>query len=239
MKSVALAALLSFATLAAAHAQAPAAPASEVRPVAHFRGIRVGSGFSLVLTAGHEQRVEVSAATAGFVANIRTKLEDGILIISYDDLLERDDRKLLKTDHKLRATVTADFLTSLTANSGAAVQATGNFAAPDCLLDITSTATLTATDLAPDVLIVRENSGASVTLTGTAPRLDVRTNSGATFDGQKLQSTMCQVEASGGSTVRVAASKELLIEANSGANVRYYGAPKVTTDLNGGSASAK
>ena len=236
--SFVLAALLSVLGLPAAQAQTE--PTTEVRPVAHFRGVRVGGGIGLTLTAGHAQRVEVSAATAAFVANIRTKLEDGILIISYDDLLERDDRKLLKTDHKLRINVTADFLTSLTANSEASVQATGNFAAPDCVLEATSGATVTATGLAPNVLVVRENSGATVTLAGTAPRLDVRVSTGSTFDGQQLQSERGQLEANGGSTARVYASQELLIEANGGSNVRYYGPATVTKDLNGGSsASAK
>ncbi|MGI4832940.1 MAG: GIN domain-containing protein [Janthinobacterium lividum] len=235
-KFLALAALLSAAALPAAQAQT--SPTTQLRPVAHFRGIRVGGGIRLTLAAGHEQRVEVSAATPDFAANIRTKLEDGILIISYDDLLERDDRKLLKTDHQLRATITADFLTSLAATSEATVQASGNFAAPDCVLDVTSGAKLTATGLAPEVLVVRENGGAVVTLAGTAPRLDVRVNGGSTYEGQQLQSVRGQVEANGNSTARIAASQELLIEANSGSKVNYYGSPVVSRDLNGGSISS-
>lgn len=239
-KSFVLTALLGATTLLAAQAQTTAEPSSQVRPVAHFRGIRVGGGIAVTLTGGHEQRVEASAATAAFVANLRTKLEDGILVISYDDLLERDDRKLLKTDHKLRVAVTADFLTSVSVSSGAAVTGSGSFAAPDCVLDVNSGAVLTATDLAAGVLVVRENSGAAVTLSGTAPRLDIRTAGGSTFDGQQLQSTTCQVEASGGSTARVAASKDLLIEASGGSVVRYYGSPTIIKDLSGGStASAK
>ncbi|NML66498.1 DUF2807 domain-containing protein [Hymenobacter sp. RP-2-7] len=238
IKYLALAALLSAGAPLAAQAQAaPAGATTQVRQVAHFRGVRVGGSISLTLTAGPAQRVEVSAATAEFVANIRTKLEDGILIISYDDLLERDDRKLMKADHKLQATITADFLTSLAATSGAKVQASGNFAAPDCVLDVTAGATLTATDLAPQVLVVRENGAATVTLAGTAPRLDVRVSGSSTYEGQQLLSERAQIEANDKSTARIAASKELLVEANSGSTVRYYGSPTVSRDLNGGSLS--
>lgn len=235
-KFFALAAFWSAGSLGVAQAQT--SPTTQVRQVAHFRGVRVGGGISLVLTAGSAQRVEVSAATAEFVANIRTKLEDGILILSYDDLLERDDRKLLKTAHQLRATITADFLTSLAATSGATVQASGNFAAPDCVLDVTAGAKLTATDLAPQVLVVRENGAATVTLAGTAPRLDVRVNGGSTYEGQLLLSVRAQVEANNKSTARIAASQELLVEANTGSTVRYYGSPTVSRDLNGGSLSS-
>lgn len=239
IKYLALAALLSASAPRTTWAQAaPAGATTEVRQVARFRGIRVGGGISLTLTAGPAQRVEVSAATAAFVGNIRTKLEDGILIISYDDLLERDDRKLLKADHQLRVTVTAAMLTSLAATSGASVQASGNFAAPDCVLDVTAGAKLSATGLTPEVLIVRENGGAVVTLAGTAPRLDVRVSGGATYEGQHLQSVRAQVEANDKSTARIAASQELLVEANSGSTVRYYGLPTVSRDLNGGSLSS-
>jgi hypothetical protein len=240
MKYLAFAILLSAGAPLAAQAQAaPAGATTQVRQVARFRGIRVGGGISLTITTGSAQRVEVSAATAAFVANIRTRLEDGILIISYDDLLERDDRKLMKVNHQLRATVTADFLTLVAATSGATVQASGNFAAPDCVLDVTAGATLSATGLAPQVLVVRENSAATVTLAGTAPRLDVRVNGGSTYEGQQLQSERAQVEANNKSTARIAASQELLVEATTGSTVRYYGSPTVSQDGDGSISRGK
>ena len=153
------------------------------------------------------------------------------------DLLERDDRKLMKTNHQLRVAVTADFITMLTASSGAAVQGEGNFTASDCVFDASSGAVITANGLAPRVLVVRESSGAAVTLAGTAPRLDVRASGGSTFDGQKLQSENCQLEANGGSVARVFASKELMLEATGGSVLRYFGPAAVTKSLSGGSTA--
>ncbi|RZK59257.1 MAG: DUF2807 domain-containing protein, partial [Hymenobacter sp.] len=198
------------------------------------------NGIALTLTAGHEQRVEVSAATEEFRRHIVAKVEDGTLLLAYDDLLERDDRKLARIDHKLAVAVTADFLTGLTAGSGAVITTEGNFAAPDCVLDFSSGATLTANDLAPNVLVVRETGGATLKLAGRAPRLDIRAGGGATFDGQRLLSARCQVEASGGSSVRVLVSQDLLAEASGGASIRYTGHPLLTkTETSGGSVSGK
>lgn len=229
-------ALLVGATPLAVRAQA--APAAQVRPLPPFRAIQVGGNIALAITAGHAQRVEVSAATADFREHLVTKVEDEVLLLSYDDLLERDDRKLMKADHQLRVAVTADFITKLTATGGATIASTSNFVAPDCLIDASSAASVVASGLAPQVLVVRESTKATVTLAGTAPRLDVRTNSGATFDGQQLQSTNCQVEANDGSTIRVYTTQELLLEANSNAKVYYSGPAVVTKNLNGGSAAS-
>lgn len=229
-------ALLAGATPLAGRAQA--APETQVRPLPPFRAIQVGGNIALTIAAGHAQRVEVSAATADFREHLITKVEDEVLLISYDDLLERDDRKLLKADHQLRVAVTADFITKLTATGGATVTGTGNFVAPDCVIDAASGTSVVASGLAPQVLVVREATKATVTLAGTAPRLDVRTNSGATFDGQQLQSANCQVEANDGSAVRVYATENLLLEATSNAKVYYYGPAAVTKNLDGGSASS-
>ena len=240
MKYLVAAALLGAPAWAAAQAPAPAPTDGPVRTLAKFRAIRVSNGIALTLTAGTQQRVEVSAATDEFRRHLITKVEDGTLLLAYDDLLERDDRKLARIDHKLAVAVTANFITGLTAGSGAAITSQGNFAAPDCVLDFSSGATLTATDLSPNVLVVRETGGASLTLTGRAPRLDVRAGGGATFDGQRLLSARCQVEASGGSAVRVLVSEDLLAEASGGANIRYYGQPALTkTETSGGSVSGK
>lgn len=240
MKQLFLTAFFSVPVLLAAHAQTVPAPAPQVRQVPHFRAIRVQGGIGLTLTAGHDQRVEVSAATPDFQGRLLTKVVDGTLQISYDDILERDDRKVQRSDHKLHVNLTADYISMLTATSGSIVEASGNFAAPDCVLDLSAGAALTATGLSPTVLVVRESSGATATLAGTAPRLDVRLAGGSVYDGQKLQGNRAQIEAGGGSTARILATQELMIEADGGSTVRYYGSPVVTKSSSGGSSiSAK
>jgi hypothetical protein len=233
MKKYLLSALLGL--LAAAPALAQTEP--QVRSVEKFHAINVSTGISLVLTGGPAQRVEVSALTADLRDHILVKVVSGMLIVQYEDLdesaRERKDKKLAKLDKKLRVAVTADQLTSLLANSGATVTATGPYAAPDFQLDVSSGANLRA-DINVGVLIVRQSSGSAVALSGQAPRFDLRLSSGSTFDGGALQTSRSQIEATSGSTAKLAVREVLMAEATGGANIRYIGSPELTKTVSGG-----
>ncbi len=233
MKNLLFAALLWLLVLAPALAQT-----SQVRPVAAFSAINVGTGIELTLTAGSAQRVEVSAATDDYRNHIETTVANGVLTLRYKNLDERarDDR----TNKHLRASVTADQLTALTAGSGSSVRASGNYAAAkEFRLDVSSGATVKA-DLATAALTVRQSSGSTIGLRGRAAQLDLESSSGSTFDGEDLQTDRCRAEASSGSSVRVAVKEDLVAEASSGGSVRYRGAPALTKRTSsGGSVSGQ
>lgn len=235
MKKYLLAAVFWRLALAPALAQPTTTP--QVRPVAAFHAISVGSGIELQLTAGATQRVEASAVTTDVRDHLLTTVVGGVLQIHYDNPDELGQHS--RVNRQLRVAVTADHLTALTAGSGAVVAATGNFAAADLQLDVSSGASLKASDLAPGVLVVRQSSGSSVALSGRAPRFDLRAGSGATFNGENLQTDRSQVEASSGSSVRLAVKDDLLAEAASGASIRYIGSPEVTKHVGSGGSVAE
>jgi hypothetical protein len=242
MKKYLLPALLWLLALAPAVAQTTTAPAAangpQVRPLEKFRAINVGTGIELVLTAGHTQQVEVSATTLDQREHILTTVRDGVLNVHYENLDERDNNsKKDRQNRKLRVAVTADQLTMLAASSGAAVTASGAFAAPDFQLDISSGAAVRA-DINVGVLIVRQNGGSVIDLTGQAPRFDLKITSGSVFNGEKLLTNRSQIEASSGSMAKLAVKEVLLAEASSGSSIKYYGSPEVTKNATGGSTIA-
>ncbi|AMJ67282.1 head GIN domain-containing protein [Hymenobacter sp. PAMC 26628] len=228
MKNFVLPALLWSLALVPALAQTTDA---QVRPVAPFHAIKVGTGIALDLTAGHGQRVEASAATTEMRDRIKTTVEDGVLVIRYENP-DSDTRRNTSTQH-LRVAVTADQLTALTAGSGAAVDAKGDYAAPNFQLDVSSGASLRA-DIATTDLTVRQGSGSVITLKGKAPHLDIRTGSGSVFNGKDLQTDKCEAQASSGSTLKIAVREALVAEASSGASIKYQGAPTVTKHTGSG-----
>ncbi|MDJ0367136.1 head GIN domain-containing protein [Hymenobacter sp. H14-R3] len=233
MKNLLLAALLWLLALVPALAQN-----SQVRPVAAFTAINVGTGIELVLTAGPTQRVEVSASAAEYRDRIETTVANGVLTLRYKNPDDRHNRD--RTNKQLRASVTADQLQALTANSGSTVRTSGNFAAAqEFRLDVSSGAAVKA-DVATAALTVHQSSGSTIDLSGRAARLDLDASSGATFDGEKLYTDHCRAEASSGSSVRIAVKEDLVAEASSGGSVRYYGAPALTKRTSsGGSVSGK
>lgn len=238
MKKYMLPALLWLLALAPALAQtetaATTANGPQVRPLEKFRAINVGSGIELVLTAGHTQQVEVSATTLDQREHILTTVRDGVLNVHYDNPDERDSNsKKARQNRKLRVAVTADQLNMLAAGSGAAVTASGAYAAPDFQFDISSGAAIKA-DINVAVLIVRQNGGSTIALSGQAPRFDLKTTSGSVFDGEHLQTNRSQIEASSGSVAKLAVREVLMAEASSGSSIKYYGSPQLTKNVSSG-----
>lgn len=217
-------------------ALAQTADGPQVRPVANFHAITVGTGIELQLTAGPSQRVEVSATKASVRDHIITTVTGGVLSIHYENPDDRgySDGKQLRPEKLLRVAVTADRLTALTAESNARVRTTGNFATPDFQLDVLSDAVCQLADLTVNVLVVRQGGGSSVLIKGQAPRFDLRIISGSNFYGEKLRTDRSQVEASDGSMVRLDVREALIAEARSGASIRYSGSPAVTKNVSTG-----
>ena len=232
MKKLLLPALLGLLAAAPALAQDNA----QVRSVAEFHAIKVGSGVSLALTAGHPQRVEVSASTPELRDHLRTTVADGVLTISLDNT---DRNYQNQRNAKLRVAVTADQLTALAAGSGSSVQAHGNIAAATFQLDVSSGASLQA-DIDTKTLSVSQGSGSSVSLSGRAPSLEIHAGSGASFSGKKLQTDRCRADASSGASVEVAVKDDLVAQASSGGSISYSGSPQVTKHVSsGGSVSGR
>ena len=225
MKKLLLPALLSLLAASSALAQDNA----QVRSVAEFHAIKVGSGVSLALTAGHAQRVEVSASTPVLRDHLRTTVADGVLSITFDNA----DRGYQQRNTKLRVAVTADQLTALTAGSGSSVQSHGNIAAATFQLDVSSGASLQA-DIDAKTLSVSQGSGSSVSLAGRAPSLEIHAGSGASFSGKKLQTDRCRADASSGASVEVAVKDDLIATASSGGSISYSGSPQVTKHVSSG-----
>jgi hypothetical protein len=230
MKNLLLTALLAAGTLTAAQAQS-----AQTRPVPAFHAINVGTGIELTLTAGHDQRVEVSADTPELRDHIETTVKDGVLTLRYDN---RDDRNgQLRRNKHLRASVSADQLTALAAHSGSSVRAAGDFDADNFQLDISSGATVKAS-LATNALTVRQSSGSTADLSGRATSVDVRSSSGATLDGKDLQANRARAEASSGSSITMAVKDDLVAQASSGGSISYKGSPQLTKRTSsGGSVS--
>ena len=209
---------------------------AQVRPVAEFHAVRVGSGIELTLTAGHAQRVDVQVTPAEFGQYLTTNVENGTLTLRYDNRNDPNGRERNRQHAKLRVAVTADQLTALTAGSGSSVKASGDFTAAEAFkLDVSSGASLAA-DIKTASLNVDQSSGSTVSLNGQATKLSLETGSGATFNGDDLQTSTARVQASSGSSVNVAVKDDLVAEASSGASIHYRGQPQLTKHVSSGAS---
>jgi hypothetical protein len=223
MKNLLLTALLSLLALGAALAQS-----AQTRTVPAFHAIKVGSGIALDIVAGSVQRVEVSTEPADMAQYLTTTVEDGTLVLRF-----RHPGSNVST-RRLHVAVTASQLTALVAGGGSAVKATGAFAAPTFALEAASGSVVRA-DLNTRDLTARLSGGSVVNLDGQATQLTLDAQGGSIFGGNGLQANTCQVQAGGGSIVKLNAKDSLTATADGGSSIKYHGSPQVTKRASGGS----
>ncbi len=193
---------------------------AEKRTVGSFHGIEVATGIKLVLTAGNNEEVAVSAATIEFRNRIVTEVENGILKIHYDSKLGSVNRA--NESKGLKAWVSYKSLDLLNANTGAKVEINGVLQATS--LDLKSnTGGIVDGEVNIKTLTVTQSTGSKITLTGKADNLEIEGGTGSKFEGEDMSTITCNVNVGTGARVTVKAEKELQVKASTGGNVKYKG----------------
>lgn len=172
---------------------------TEKRSVGAFHAVETSSGIEVILSKGEKEELAVSVGDKAYLGEVRTVVEEGVLKIS-----RNSDWKFWNKwkNWKVKVYVSYNRLDALKATSGGSIN---------------------AADLHLQELHAKLNSGASMTLSGTAATLDVDVSSGAQFRGYELAVQNCHAEASSGGGVQIAVNKEISAKANSGGFIRFKG----------------
>jgi len=85
------------------------------------------------------------------------------------------------------------------------------------------------------------SSGSDARLSGRAKFFTASSSSGSDINARDLEAQVCKVNVSSGADATVTATDELHANASSGADVRYYGNPKVVDidESSGGDVSGR
>lgn len=192
-----------------------------------FTGISVSDGVDLYLTQGNEESVAVSASDEKYMERFKTEVENGILKIYFDNKgvnWAANDRR------KLKAYVSFKSLEKLHASGGADVRIKGSLEFADLEIKFTSGSAFSG-KLKAKELIVEQNSGSSINISGSADKIKVDVSSGAVFKSYDLTVDYCDAKASSGGGIRISINKELSAKATSGGGVKYKG-EAVIKDIN-------
>jgi hypothetical protein len=192
-----------------------------------FTGISVSDGVDLYITQGNEESVAVSASEEKYLERFKTEVENGVLKIYFDS---KGISWGINEKRRLKAWVSFKTLEKLHASGGADVKASGSFNLDNLEMKFTSGSTFDGKVVAKE-LSVDQNSGSSVSISGSAASLKVDVSSGAVFKSYDLAVDYCDAKASSGGGVRITINKELNAKANSGGGIRYKGAA-VIKELN-------
>ena len=175
---------------------------TEARPAAAFIKVRASNAVQVVLTRGGT---------------------DGLTVSADDNLLP------LLTAEVRGDVLVVGFAGNVRPRTPVRVEAS---AATLAEIEVSSAASLTASDLETDALAVTVSSAGFASLSGFCGDLTAELSSAA-----ELSAARVRVEASSAARAKVAASESLTINASSAASVAYAAAPGVTPDVTLGSAA--
>lgn len=197
-------------------------PNAEPRNVGgEFHGIRVSNAFDVYISQGNEDAVAISASKQEYKNKIITKVENGILIIKFDD-----DKKFWKglgsSKQNLKAYISIKKIDRLEVGGACDVFFEEGISSEALQLNLSGASDLkgkiTAQTLKVDI------SGASdATITGTVATIDIDASGASDFKGYDLVSNFCNAKATGASSVNITVNKELNANASGASSVRFKG----------------
>jgi hypothetical protein len=194
---------------------------AEPRNLSGFHVIKISNAFTVYISQGNEDAVAISASKAEYREKIITKVENGVLIIRFDD-----DKKFWKgwngDKTKLKAYISIKKIDRLDVSGACDVFFEEGISSEYLTVRLSGASDLKgkidAKKLSFDI------SGASdATISGNAAELSVEASGASDFKGFDMTTNYCTAEASGASSVNITVNKELNAKASGASSVRFKG----------------
>ena len=203
---------------------------TEVRKVKGFNAIKVSTGIDLYLKMSDTEEVKI-VADDDIIDNIKTEVKDGVLHI----YMKKTNWFNWGGNKTRKAYVRVKELNSIRASSGSDVQSDNTLEGESLEVKASS-----GSDVQLDIVYknfsIDASSGSDAKISGKVKKLEAEASSGSDIKAHELESQICKVRASSGSDISVNVTDELYARASSGADIKYYGNPKVrdTDESSGG-----
>lgn len=213
--------LFSLLILAAINADAQKTindPNAEARTVGSFHGLQVSNAFTVIVTQADVEGVAVSAGNKEDVAKITTKVENGILRIGLNE-----GNKWWSKNPKLKAYISVKTLDLIKASGATDINIEGGLKVPSLKLELSGASDLEGALTVSDELEVRLSGASDITISGAAEKVTIDANGASDVKAFDFTANTCSVEASGASTVRITADKEMSVKLSGASTVNYKG----------------
>ena len=207
-------------------------PNVEVRNVPSFTAIKVSGGIDLYLSQGDDYSLAVSASVEKYRNNIKTEINNGVLLISY--ISDHSGRNY--GDKRLRAYVSFKMLESLEGSGASDIIIKGTLTSNTMLIKLSG-----ASDVKGPVKIANlsmELSGAStVFINGTAQNLKLEASGASDIKSYDLHVENCVAKLSGASDVRLTVTNSISATASGASTLFYQGDPEKKEVATSGASS--
>ena len=191
---------------------------AEPRSVSGFHAIHVSNAFTVTVTQSNEEKLVVSANEKEYVANIETKVENGVLYISYNE-----KHKWWPKNRKLRAYISLVNVNEIKATGASDIKIEGQLKSSSLKLDLRG-----ASDLKGELIVEgsfdAHLSGASdMNISGSANDMKIDASGASDVKAFDFKSSTCVVNASGACSVHITVDKELSARLSGASSVSYKG----------------
>lgn len=196
-----------------------------------FSKIKVQQGLSVYITMDRKEKIEVEA-DENIQDLIKTEIKNGTLNIYCKKNIYKSTAKNIH--------VSVTDLHEINASSGAYVVSENTLITNITSINANSGASINL-QISTDSLFTKSGSGATIELKGKTKYLSIKSGSGSTVNAYELKTQDAAAKASSGSRIKITATENLSVYANSGGYITHQGNPKTIQkkEKSGGKISAE
>jgi putative autotransporter adhesin-like protein len=220
------ASLLSCTSFAHDHVRGSGNVRREIRVVPAFTGVAVAGGIRGEVQIG-QQRVELSGDD-NVLPLVETVVEDGVLVVRFKPHISLD------TQEPVVVQVSAPSIDALESSGGSRLRAS-LIPTDDLTIDSSGGGDVEARKVAVKKLRADVSGGGALVLEGSADEVKLGLSGGSRCKGKEFRARTMRIQASGGSTARLAVSESVRGSASGGSVVRVSGSPEMRVASSGGS----
>ena len=191
---------------------------AEPRTVSGFHAIHVSNAFTVTISQSNEEKLVVSANEKEYLANIVTKVENGVLYISYED-----KHKWWPKNRRLRAYISLINVNEIKATGASDLKIEGQLKSTSLKLDLRGASDLKG-ELIVDGSFDAHLSGASdMNISGSANDVKIEASGASDVKAFDFKSSTCVVDASSACSIHITVDKELSARLSGASSVSYKG----------------
>lgn len=201
-----------------------------IRNVPVFSGIKVSGGIDVYLSQSDDYALAVSASDQKYRDGIKTEVNNGILMISYDGGNFR-----MKANRRLRVYISFKNLESLEASGASRFIFSNRFVAGSIRFQLSGASEIKGTVRISN-LVLNISGASTVKVSGAVRNLKINASGASDVKNYSLVTDHCVAELSGASDVRITVNGSLSAMAT-GASTLYYRGNPDKSDINASGAS--
>jgi len=208
---------------------------AQERKVGPFNAIEISGAINLFLSQGKEEAVAVSSSETELLDKIKTIVRNNTLYISLDT---KGMSWKSWGNNQIKAYVTFTDLVRLEASGACNIKSVGKMKLDDFKVELSGASDFNGEVEAGNIRI--DLSGASqVSLKGTADKATYLASGASSIKAFDFAANFCKIDASGASSIRVLANKEISAEASGASSIQYKGEAMIKDFNSSGASSVK